>query len=306
MSQLFLAGRHDKVVEIDHCGGCRLVWFDALESVQLAGLGWVSLLRVLQEGVGLALAPGGREPPACPHCANPLKTVYNQTRFGQFVALECAQGHGHLHSHSGLLAERGLVRSLLPAERARLLAFSHHLECLNCGAPADGKSDSCRYCNSPLVLLDLERLAHALTFSPHDAAPRSEGLPLAWPCAACGSPLNPSRQAQCPACAQAVVTPSLLDIAPLLDSAQALLADAATERLLKAARMREQWQQRPARKRDWRDTQLARLQRFAEPEGRVPRQALLELLLQLFTNWGSQPQKLGAVLLLVLLLLVFR
>lgn len=266
MAVLLLAGHEDRVVEIDFCVACRLVWFDPIESVRLAGLGWVALLRRLQQGGGLS-APAARTADlGCPRCAAPLKTVLNRSRFGRFAALECPKGHGHLHTQGGLLAERGLVRTLLPAERQRLLARSHHLDCLNCGAPADGRSEDCAHCGSALVLLDLARLAHALTFAPQDAAPPAEGLPLPWSCAFCGAPLNPGRQAECSSCGQAAVAPSLLDLDDLLDEAEAQLGNAATERLLKAARSREQMLERPPRRRDWRDTQFERVRRLMGPE----------------------------------------
>lgn len=269
MAHLLLAGRYDKIVEVEHCGACRLVWFDEMESVQLAGLGWIRLLRHLQQGAGLALPSGKAGDLACPRCTAPLKTVRNLSRYGLFAALECPRGHGHLQSHGGLLAERGLVRALLPADRSALLARQGHVDCLNCGAPVqrEHKGSDCLHCASPLVVLDLPRLAHALSVSPHESAPpRPKGLPLAWHCVACGAPMDPGRQAECPSCRHSAMAPTLLDLTPLLDEAEQQMADAATERLLKAAQRREQRIERPRRAGDWRETQFARLQRFIRPE----------------------------------------
>ena len=292
-SHLLLAGRMDRVVEVEHCGACRLVWFDQLESVQLAGLGWVSLLGSLQQGAGLAIPEGKAGGLGCPRCAAPLKTVQNRSRYGSFAALECPRGHGHLHTQAGLLAERGLVRGLLPAERGALQSGRRRLACLNCGAGSDGSAERCRHCDTPTLLMDLPRLAQALSVSPHEDSPRPEGLPLVWSCMACGQALNPSREAECPSCQQAAVAPSLAALQPLLDEAGALLADAATERLLKAARQREQRVERAPRARDWRDTQFARLQRFArddEPERAKPgRYALFMVLcLLLLLVWVAK------------------
>ena len=78
MDRRLLPIRHQRVVEVDHCGGCRLVWFDAFESVSLTGLGWVMLLRLLQDGAGLALPPARPRPMGCPRCAVPLKAVHNR------------------------------------------------------------------------------------------------------------------------------------------------------------------------------------------------------------------------------------
>lgn len=261
-SHLLLAGRMDRIVEVEHCEACRLVWFDQLESVQLAGLGWVSLLDHLQRGAGLAIPDGKAGELGCPRCTAGLKSVLNRSRYGSFAALECPRGHGHLHTHAGVLAERGLVRGLLPPERAELRSGRRRFACLNCGAPTDGGSENCRHCDTPLLVMDLPRLAQALSVSPHEDSPRPAGLPLAWSCFACGQPLNPSREAACAVCQQAAVAPSLAALQPLLAEAGSLLADAATERLLNAARHREQRLARPPRQRDWRDTQMARLQRF--------------------------------------------
>ncbi|MBN8506747.1 MAG: hypothetical protein J0L58_19950, partial [Burkholderiales bacterium] len=68
--------------------------------------------------------------------------------------------------------------------------------------------------------------------------------------------------AQCPACGDPASAPGLHALAPLLDRAEVLLKDAASERLLKAASQRRVDYERPTRERDWRDTQFARLARF--------------------------------------------
>lgn len=225
MQHLVLAAHMGRTVQVDHCRGCRLVWFDSLESVNLAPLGWVALLRELQLGSGLALPDATHTTLGCPHCHGSFKTVQNRTRYGAFAALECPRGHGHLHTHTGVLAERGLARLLLPAERDALLRGRTQLACVNCGAPADGQATACAYCASPIVVIDLPRLMHALTRRALDDAPspRANGTPGAWACAACGTALDVSRQAQCPACGTAAVAPSLPAIAPLLDAAEAAL-----------------------------------------------------------------------------------
>ncbi len=210
---------------VDHCGPCRLFWFDAFESVQLAPRGWLQLLRVMQATVG---EPGERaETPRlnCPVCAAALKTVSNQTRFGRYVALECPQRHGHLHSHAGVLAERGLVRPLLGPERKALREERVRIACFNCGAPADGSGDTCAYCQSTLVVLDLPRLAHSLKPRTVDqgAAPAVAGRSVAWSCRACGVSLDPSRDNACPQCGHLVVASALPDITALLDAAEAEL-----------------------------------------------------------------------------------
>lgn len=292
MAPLSLGGRMAPVL-VDHCTGCRLVWFDKLESVQLAGLGWVALLRELQhpgDGPAARLPAVTAQPPACPVCHTALKPVHNRTRFGRFPALECPRCGGHLHSHSGLLAERGLVRPLLPAERRALIEEKRRLCCLNCGAPSEGRGEDCSYCTSPLVMIDLPRLAHALRLRPgrhEEPSPAAEGLPLAWACRGCGAALDPSRQTACPQCTHAVVVPSLLDITPLLDAVEAELrgwAHAAA-----AARTSARTSARKNRRtRDWSETGLGRIWHWLRPEASDPpplSEWLSGLLLVLVMLW---------------------
>lgn len=210
---------------VDHCTPCRLFWFDAFESVQLAPRGWLQLLREMQATrgePGVATAPARM---ACPTCRAALKSVSNQTRFGRYVALECPQRHGHLHSHAGVLAERGLVRPLLGPERKALREERHRISCFNCGAPADGSGDSCAYCQSTLVVLDLPRLAHSLKprTVEQGAAPALAGRSMPWACRACGVALDPARDGACPQCGHLVVANGLPDITALLDAAEAEL-----------------------------------------------------------------------------------
>lgn len=257
MTHLALQGHGAQPVVVDQCASCRLVWFDALESVQLAGLGWVRLLREMQRGA--ANEPPAPRPQAlaCPICQATLKPVHNATRFGRFPALECPEHHGHLHSHSGMLAERGLVRPLLGPERRALADERRALNCLNCGAACDGGVDECSYCGSPLVVIDLPRLATALRQRPGhwSDSPAPAGVALAWPCRGCGRPLDPSREAACGSCGHAVVAPSLLDITPLLAALEHELREAE-----QAARPYRRKPERPPR--TWRDTGLGMLERF--------------------------------------------
>jgi hypothetical protein len=220
MRPLRLPGHHDRHVDIDHCRPCGQVWFDSMESVQLSGLGWIHLLRELQIGATPDRPPAAEH--QCPLCRTALREVRNLTRFGRFPARECPGCGGHQHSQAGMLAERGLVRPLLPAERRALKAEHRQLCCLNCGAPSDGRSDDCSYCATPLMMVDLPRLSEALRWRPSvvasSALPVTEGQLLSWGCRGCGAPLDPSRETHCSRCQHAVVVPSLLDLRSLLDT----------------------------------------------------------------------------------------
>jgi len=252
-------------VTVDHCAACRLVWFDTLESVQLAGLGWVELLREMSRDEAQPASPPAMRPPTlpCPVCARVLKTVHNRTRWGRFPMQECPVGHGHLHTDAGLLAERGLVRALLPPELGALRARTLH--CLSCGgavdAPtfADGAA-TCPWCATPLLVVDLPRLGHALRQRgvQGEPLPPADGVPLRWPCHACGHVLDPTRAAACAQCGAGVLAPAITDLLPLLNAAEHELRAAANH------------PPRPRRSapppRTWRDTQLARLWRFFRPD----------------------------------------
>lgn len=256
MSHLALQGHGAQPVVVDCCAACRLVWFDPLESVHLSGLGWIRLLRELQRGArGEPPAPRPQQL-ACPLCQAALKAVHNATRFGRFPALECPARHGHLHSHSGMLAERGLVRPLLGPERRALAEERRTLACLNCGAACDGSGDECRHCASPLVVMDLPRLAHALRqrAGHWSDSPKPDGVPLAWSCRGCGQALDPSRQVACSACGHAVVAPSLTDVMPLLAAVE--------HEWLAAAAAARPYRRKPPRPLHWQETGLGMLRRF--------------------------------------------
>ncbi len=266
MQHLRLPAHSGRSVPVDHCPPCRLVWFDTLESVQLNGLGWIALLRELQEqpGTPVATVATGATMLDCPLCRRPLKPVQNQTRYGRFPALECTGCGGHLHSHAGVLAERGLVRAVLPADRGALQREGRSLCCLNCGAPAQGSETQCRYCESPLLMLDLPRLTQALRPSPgrdpETGAARAAAALWAWACHGCGAALDPGSQTHCEHCGHAVLAPSLLDLNPLLDKLEAQWRqDIASRQPASTAR--------PTRRpRDWRDTGLARLLHRLRPD----------------------------------------
>jgi len=214
MAALLAEGHYGREVEIDLCDACRLVWFDDFESVNLSGLGWITLLEGLTEAEAAPAPWAGREL-GCPRCRAPLTQVHDRTRWGRFVALQCRQRDGFLQSHALLLAERGLVRPPTPREREAARREPGGWPCLNCGAPATG-DDECSHCRSPLVMFDLPRLAEALRPAPADRATATGGRLLAWHCHGCGQSLDPTTLTDCPQCGHPVLAPTLADLAPLL------------------------------------------------------------------------------------------
>jgi hypothetical protein len=222
MQILALEGHYSHKVEVDVCTHCHLVWFDALESVRLSGLGWVLLIRQMIASPALN-APLARQL-SCVRCQSPLKAVRNLTRFGRSAAQECPQGHGQYQGYTLLLAERGLVRPIYPNDRQALREQGRGLSCLNCGAQMEGTDHICGYCDSPLVLVDVPRLTAALLHRFGDALPidtPSQTLMLA--CIGCGQALDPTQDIRCGQCDQSVALPHLRLLTPLLDSVEPLL-----------------------------------------------------------------------------------
>jgi hypothetical protein len=225
---------------VDHCCACRLVWFDTLESVRLSALGWVRLLRAMQRDLQALPGQPLEDRVACPVCSAALRGAHNQTRFGRFVTRACPQGHGDLQSDVGLLAQRGLVRPLGASERRALAAERHTIRCLSCGAaPAPG-DDVCSYCHSPLLVLDLPRLAHSLLPRPQSeqASPRALGNLGNWACRGCGVTIDAARDTACTHCGHLVVALDMPDLAPVLDAAEQRLAEHAQARAVVADAVR--------------------------------------------------------------------
>ncbi|NRF71809.1 hypothetical protein HLB44_32970 [Aquincola sp. S2] len=249
-----LQGHYGRQVVVDLCEPCRLVWFDTLESVNLAGRGWIELLRRLQQAAA-AEAPWLGQALGCPLCRAPLQPVHNLTRFGRCAALECRQGHGHLQSFALLLAERGLVRPLLPPERAQLADAQRSLACLNCGASLQGSDgEACTHCASPLVMIDLPRLAAALRVRPGEPLPTPDGRLAAWHCAGCGQAIEPTRRNDCDRCGQLIVVPSMAALGPLLD-----VCEAEWWKHQQAPAARPAYKRRAPDPEPWRATSFARL-----------------------------------------------
>lgn len=218
-----LEGHYGKSVEVDLCTTCHLVWFDVFESVRLSGLGWLQLLRdMIDQPATSAVLPARM---ACVRCSAELVPARNQTRFGRTAALECRVGHGQLQTLTHLLAERGLLRAVLPADRSALARQDRSLVCMQCGAGDHAAgAEQCAYCSSPLLMVDLPRLASALLVRHGSTVAGVEGAkPLTLACQGCGQPLDPAGQAQCPRCYRAAVWTELRSIRPLLDAVEPLL-----------------------------------------------------------------------------------
>ena len=229
MEPLTLEGHYGNSVQTDLCALCDLLWLDALEDVNLSGLGWVQLLRRMQ--IAQQLDPSGplTNKLDCPRCGVALKQVSNLNLMGRFGELECPRCRGGLAGFAQLLARRGVLRPLTRRDLDVLQQEKREPACMNCGAGLDrehcarGLLDAqalCSYCESPLLVMDMPRFFTAL-LSRHAEPVKAERL--AWSCRGCGAAVEPTQSASCKRCGHTVVVPSVLDLWPVLDAAEPLL-----------------------------------------------------------------------------------
>lgn len=212
MRALRLAGHYGQPVEIDVCAPCHLVWFDLVEGARLSGPGLLALIGTMAEAQTLAHQPL-TSALACPRCRGPLNEVHNQTRWGRSRQLECRQRHGAWQTFGQFLAEKGLVRPMTAADRARARQRGPLL-CVGCGGEIGADDAECRWCGSAPGLVDIARLAHALDteratrdHAVHTTAPRGTALG----CAACGAAQAADAGWECGQCGATLVAPSLAE-----------------------------------------------------------------------------------------------
>ena len=181
--------RHDSGrVQLDFCFPCQVIWFDTMESQQLAPRGVLEVFAALNEHrVGARNALPGLL--SCPRCDARLSLTHDVQHTTHFTYFRCTFGHGRLTPFFQFLLEKNFVRPITGAELATLKATVKTVQCSNCGAPLDLEHDSaCKYCGSPISILDpdavtetvrelgkadqrehtvdIDRLAEALTMRP--------------------------------------------------------------------------------------------------------------------------------------------
>jgi hypothetical protein len=82
---------------------------------------------------------------------------------GRFTYYRCPQDHGRLTPFSEFLREKQFVRSLSPAELARVRAELKTVRCSGCGAPIDLERESnCGFCRAPIAILDPDAVERAV------------------------------------------------------------------------------------------------------------------------------------------------
>jgi Zn-finger nucleic acid-binding protein len=314
MRALRLAGHYGREVEVDLCAACHLVWFDPVESARLAGPGLLALIGEMAAAQALPHLPA-RPDLRCPRCRGALHEVHNRTRFGRSRQLECAAGHGAWQTFGQYLAEKGLLRPMSSADRARALRHDGSLACVNCGGAVGAQDEVCPWCGSVPALVDVARLAQALD---PEGATRGHAVHAlgsdrtAMQCLACGAAQPADGGWRCVQCQATLAAPALAEahraVSALGPALQAHAARPAPhvvrERLAALQPALERQRERAAQMQAEADQQLGRIgARDAEPVARGPTWSDLADALSRWTGWP--PWAAHGVLAAALLLLAW-
>ena len=149
-------------LQIDICYPCCAIWFDHMESAQLAPDGVIALFRKIHEHRADARhALPARLP--CPRCRRPLKLTNDIVKSGRVSYYRCSEDHGRLTTFLHFLREKKFVRDLNAKELASIKAQVAEVRCSGCGGPVDIRSDTaCSYCRASLSVLDADAVEKAL------------------------------------------------------------------------------------------------------------------------------------------------
>ncbi len=160
-------------VEIDLCFACRGIWFDPQENLKLAPAAIVDLFRQLHDHRhdDVHALP---QKLACPRCSRALAQGFDVVRSGRYITHRCPQRHGRFSTFGSFMIEKGFVRQLTTAEIDDMAQRLQVINCSNCGAPVDLRTDAaCPHCRSALSLLDPQAVERALVG--YESAARDAG-----------------------------------------------------------------------------------------------------------------------------------
>lgn len=146
---------------IDVCFRCHVIWFDHMESTQLAPGGVMELLQwIRQRGQGERSIL--REQLDCPRCLSPLANTSDLVKSGHIRYYRCPLDGGRLTPFLQFLIEKQFVRALTPQELGRLRLDIRQARCSGCGAPIDlARQDHCEHCLAPIAVLDADAVERA-------------------------------------------------------------------------------------------------------------------------------------------------
>lgn len=149
-------------LEVNVCYPCCAIWFDHMESSQLAPGGVIELFRKIHEHrADTRRALPSRLP--CPRCRQPLAVTNDIVKSGRVSYHRCASNHGRLTTFLHFLREKEFVRNLNARELESIRAQVAEVRCSGCGGPVDITRDTaCGYCRAPLSVLDADAVEKAL------------------------------------------------------------------------------------------------------------------------------------------------
>nr|WP_295770645.1 peptidylprolyl isomerase [Rhodoferax sp.] len=221
MRVLTLAGHYKKLVDIDICEACTLIWFEGTESIQLAGPGIVDLVHTIHETLERSIGSTLAERLPCPVCTSPLAKVFNLSRFGRTQQWQCSQGHGYFQTFVLYLAEKGFVHKMSWADLKQQIGSKRQLFCAGCGAALDDQPhDACPYCQLAVGVIDPARLASAIDIQEAAAPLAPTSTVVQSKCWSCGGVVDATRESHCSHCHA---------ILKKIDSQSAVAASAAVE-----------------------------------------------------------------------------
>lgn len=161
MDKRVFTASHGEVL-IDLCWDCHAIWFDRLESAQLAPAAVIELFRLIHANRDKPARPLA-DKMACPACSGPLTFTHDLQRTNRINYYRCERSHGRLTTFLQFLREKQFVRSLSASEIERLRAAVKQVRCSGCGAPIDlAKDAACSFCRAPLSMLDPDAVQNAL------------------------------------------------------------------------------------------------------------------------------------------------
>jgi hypothetical protein len=159
-------------VALDLCTSCHALWLDRTESAQLAPRGVLSLFQLLHRHRDGERRPLGHRLD-CPRCKATLALTQDLGKTGRFSYYRCPNEHGRFTPFFQFLREKHFVRSLDPAELARVRAEVKQVQCSGCGAPVDlERATVCEFCQAPVAILDADAVEKALREWSAEAARR--------------------------------------------------------------------------------------------------------------------------------------
>jgi hypothetical protein len=176
MQRAHLEGQLDRILDVDYCAACRVIWFDRGEDLQLSPPGTLALFEIVAQ-------PGTAPTPAdlsrsmrCPTCRARLLLTHDMQRATKFQYWRCPAGHGRLISYVDFLREKDFVRPLTPSEINKLRQTVGTVHCDNCGAPISLVRDTiCGHCGSPVSILDPTQTARTIAQLQQQSASKISG-----------------------------------------------------------------------------------------------------------------------------------